>query len=349
MATETETSGGTPRDAGRGGPYTVAVRWVENLGDAAFAYLLLSPVFLLLAVIAFWPLIRTFEMSLHADALRSAQSVGAFVGLQNYIELLTGQRKSLLIRPFIPAVTVNGSFPFIHFQRPFTTALTATFLFAIVSVFFETLIGFGQALVLDQDFSGRRWVRVAIIIPWAVPIVIQGMIFFLMFQPNIGFLVGGPQNPTFLQKIGVLSFSPLSTPSDSMLIIIVADIWKTSAFMALLILAGLQSIDRSLYNVAKVSGASKWQQFKMITLPLVFPTVMVAMLFRTIAALRVFGLIDTISGCSTVPSLSCLVVSSFSQHAYGTSAAIAFITAVIIGILVSVYIVNFARSEMGGI
>ncbi|WP_248904495.1 carbohydrate ABC transporter permease [Halocatena marina] len=349
MATESETQGSIPRDSGKGGPYRAGVRWVENLGDAAFAYLLLLPVFLLLGVIAFWPLLRTFEMSLHADALRSAEAVGAFVGLQNYTELLTGQRRSNLIRPFIPSVAINGAFPFIHVRNPFTTALTATFIFTIVSVFFETIIGFGQALVLDQDFRGRRWVRVAIIIPWAVPIVIQGMIFFLMFQPNVGFLVGGPGNQTFLQQLGVFSSTPLSTPRDSMLIVIVADIWKTSAFMALLILAGLQSIDRSLYDVAKVSGASKWQQFKMITLPLVFPTVMVAMLFRTIAALRIYGLIETVSTCNTVPSLSCLVVKSFGQRAYGTSAAVAFITAAIIGVFVTVYIVNFARSDMGGV
>jgi multiple sugar transport system permease protein len=191
-------------------------------------------------------------------------------------------------------------------------------------------------------------VRVAIIIPWAVPIVIQGMIFFLLFQPNIGFLIGTSENPALLNQLGIVGTTPLANTGDSLLLIIVADVWKTSAFMALLILAGLQSIDRSLYDVARVAGATPWQQFKLITFPLVLPTVLVAMLFRTIAAMRVYGIIQTMSSCQTVPSLSCLVVRSFQGRLYGTSATVAFVTAAIIGIAVSVYIIKFADAEGGG-
>jgi len=343
MATE-QSSDDFERESRRSGPYVRAVRWMENLGDAAFAYLLLAPALLILGVIAFWPLVRTFELSLHADQLVGTGTVGEFVGLTNYVELLTGQRSALLVRPLIPTVVWNDQFPFFHgIANPFTAALTVTFIFTIVSVLVETVIGFGQALVLDQDFRGRRWVRVAIILPWAVPIVIQGMIFFLLFQPNIGFLV----DP--LQQWGIFSATPLSNSVDSLLILVVADVWKTSAFMALLILAGLQSIDRNLYDVARVTGASKWQQFKMITLPLVLPTVLVAMLFRTIGALRIFGLIETVTSCSTVPSLSCLVVSAFSSRQYGTAAAVAFITAGIIAVAVSVYIAKFADTQGGGV
>ncbi|WP_276280993.1 carbohydrate ABC transporter permease [Halorussus caseinilyticus] len=342
MATEHPTDG-TDRESRRSGPYVRAIRWMENLGETSFAYLLLSPALLVLAVIAFWPLLRTFELSLHADQLVGTGTVGEFVGLTNYVELLTGQRAALLVRPLLPTVVWSGDFPFVHgIKEPFHAALTVTFIFTIVSVFFETLIGLGQALVLDQDFRGRRWVRVAIILPWAVPIVIQGMIFYLLFQPNIGFLV----EP--LQTLGVFTSTPLSNSVDSMIILVFADVWKTSAFMALLILAGLQSIDRNLYEVARVSGATRWQQFKMITLPLILPTVMVAMLFRTIGALRIYGLIETVTSCSTVPSLSCLVVSSFSSRQYGTAAAIAFITAAIIAVAVSVYIAKFADTQGGG-
>jgi multiple sugar transport system permease protein len=187
---------------------------------------------------------------------------------------------------------------------------------------------------------------VAIIIPWAVPIVIQGMIFFLLFQPNIGFLIGTAENPTFLNSLGI-STTPLRNTVDSLTLIIVADVWKTTAFMALLILAGMQSIDRSLYDVAKVAGASPWQQFKMITFPLILPTILVAMLFRTIAAMRVYGIIETMAGCSTVPSLSCLVVTTFNSRLYGTSATVAFVTAAIIAVVVSVYIFKFADAEGG--
>lgn len=306
-------------------------RWVENLSDAQFAYLLLAPMLLIMTVIAFWPLLRTFTMSLRADSLYGAQQLGKFVGFKHYVALLTGDIDAQLTRPFF------------DLTQPFKSALTVTFIFTIVSVFFETIIGFGQALVLDQDFRGRRWLRVAILLPWAVPIVIQGMIFFLLFQPGIGFLV----EP--LQNLGIFSATPTANSVDAMIIVIVADVWKTSAFMALIILAGLQSVDRSLYEVARVEGASTWQRFKRVTLPLVMPAVLIAMLFRTIAAMRVFGLIETVTSCSTVPSLSCLVVTTFGARQYGTSATIAFVTAAIIALFVMIYIVKYAGTRASGI
>jgi multiple sugar transport system permease protein len=300
--------------------------WTERLTETQFAYLMLIPVFLLLGVIAIWPLLSTFRLSLFSDSLTGA-TVDEFVGLQNYIQLITGQRDAVLPQPFI------------DFNNPFQSALLVTLIFAVVSVFFETILGFAAALVLDQDFRGRRWFRVALILPWSVPIVIQGMIFFLMFAPGIGFAA----DP--LHDWGIFGATPLTESFDSLVIITIADVWKTTAFMTLLILAGLQSIDRSLYDVGKVAGASRWQQFKMITLPLVMPAVLVAMLFRTINAMRVFGLIETVSDCTTVPSLSCMVVQTFSSGRYGTSAAIAFLTAAIIAAAVLIYIVQFARGQ----
>lgn len=309
----------------RTGPFRTITNWPENLSETAFAYLLLSPVFLILGGVAFWPLAETFWTSLHANSLFSA-GVGSFIGFDHYIALFTGS--AALPRPFL------------DLSQPFTSALIVTVLFTVVSVALETVIGLGQALVLDQDFRGRRWARVAIILPWAVPIVIQGMIFFLMFDPQVAFLT------PILHDWGLITARPLNDPQSSLLIIIIADVWKTSAFMALLILAGLQSVDRSLYDVARVAGATKWQQFKMITLPIILPTILIAMLFRTIAAMRIYGLIETVSGCSTVPSLSCLVVSTFSASKLGSAAAIAFVTAAIIGIFVSVYIVGYAREGL---
>ncbi|EMA41334.1 sugar ABC transporter permease [Halococcus morrhuae DSM 1307] len=313
----------------RSGVYASAVRWLENLSETAFAYLLLAPAFLLLAVIAFWPLLSTFRMSLFADSISGAAQLGEFVGLENYVNLLTGQLDTVALPQ-----------PFFDLSAPFQSALIVTFIFTIVSVFFETIIGLGQALVLDQKFRGRRWVRVAIIIPWAVPIVIQGMMFYLLFRSGIG------PGVAVVEALGG-STSPLVNSAEALPIIILADVWKTTAFMALLILAGLQSVDRSLYDVAKVAGATKWQQFKTITFPLVLPTVLVAMLFRTIAAMRIYGLIETTASCTTVPSLSCLVVTTFSTRRYGTASAVAFVTAAIIGIVVSIYIVRYWQGSQG--
>jgi len=268
--------------------------------------------------------LRTFELSLFSTTLGN---VGEFVGAQNYVELFTGQKDAILpgSTTFLPTN--------LSLDAMVSSALAVTLIFAIVSVFFETLIGLGQALILDQDFYGRRWIRAAIIIPWAVPIVIQGMMFFLMFNSSIGFLTPP------LADLGILApTNTLNDPASSVFIVIVADIWKTSAFMALLILAGLQSIDRGLYDVARVAGATKWQQFKYITFPLILPTIGIAVLFRSVQAMRVYGIIDFVAGCETVPSLSCMVVNTFLTR-QGTSAAIAFTTAGIIGAVVMIIIV----------
>jgi len=306
-----------------------ALDWTERLTEAQLAYFLMVPTFLLLGMIAFWPLASTFEMSLRADSLVGAGNIGDYVGFENYVELLTGQRDAVI------------GVPFLDFSQPFRSAVVVTFIFAAVSVAIETMLGFVAALALNQEFTGRRWVRVALILPWSVPIVIQGMMFFLMFAPGVGFATPP------LAEAGIVDSTPLNDGLDSLMIIVIADVWKTTAFMMLLILAGLQSIDRSLYDVSKVAGASKWQEFKLITFPLVLPAVLVAMLFRTINAMRVYGLIESISGCGTVPSLSCMVVSTFSSRRFGTSAAIAFITAAIIAAVVVIYIVRFARSSEG--
>lgn len=323
MSTDTADSGG--RESRRSGPTVQVMRWMENLSDTQYAYLLLTPVFILLGAVALYPLLRTFELSLFVTRLGQGQ--GTFVGLDNYIELFTGGKDAILpgSTTFLPeAMTLDAMI---------ASALVVTILFAVVSVFFETILGLGQALILDQDFYGRRWIRAAIIIPWAVPIVIQGMMFFLMFNSNIGFLVGP------LADLGILApTNTLNDPASSLFIVIVADIWKTSAFMALLILAGLQSIDRGLYDVARVAGATKWQQFKHITFPLILPTIGIAVLFRSVQAMRVYGIIDFVAGCETVPSLSCMVVGTFLRR-QGTSAAIAFATAAIIGAVVMVIIV----------
>jgi len=307
------------------------LNWLETQTEAVFAYILLAPAFLLLAVIAFIPLVQTFRFSLLADETAAANPFGEFVGFQNYAELLAGEA-------LVPQQFLDPTFETPLLQQ----ALFVTLAFAILSVLFETLIGFGQALVIDQEFYGRRWVRVAIIIPYAIPIVIQAMIFFLMFNPTVGFA------SEFMQSIGVFGQNPLATPSDSFIIVLVADVWKTAAFMALLILAGLQSVDRGLYDVARVSGASPWQQFKYITLPLVAPALLVAMLFRTMDAMRIYGLIDATAGCQTVPSMSCLVITALQEtRRWATASSVAFLTAIVIAFVVLIYLFGLRDTEAG--
>ena len=330
MATDT---GGRTATRPRG-PVSRALTWMENLSEEAYAYLLLVPSMGVLSVIAFWPLLETVRMSLYGDELFGSALLGEFVGLQNYVAVLTNQNP-LVPRPFLDLSGATGVFQ---------QALLVTLLFAVVSVTLETLLGWLMASLMAKDYRGRRWVRVAIILPWAIPIVIQGMIFFLLFRPEVGFLTGP------LQAVGLFSSTPLQNSADSFVIVTVADVWKTSAFMALLILAGRQSVSDDLYDVADIAGATAWQRFRYITLPLVFPALIVAMLFRTMQAMRVYGVIEaTGAGCTTVPSLSCMVVESMfgATQAYGTAAVAAVLTAAIIGVVVTVYVVALSRSGGG--
>lgn len=303
------------------GVHRAAVKWLANLSDDSFAYLLLLPTLLIMGALAIWPLIYTFEISLHANSIGGLY--GEFVGLQNYVEILTGQREATLPSPFF------------SLENPINSGLIVTFVFAFVSVILEAFIGFGMALILDKEFRGRRWVRTAYIIPWAFPIVIQGMIFYIMFTPGLGFATD------LTGWLPYLSENALSHGLTALVVVIIADVWKQSAFVALIVLAGLQSVDRSLYNVAKVAGASPWQRFRLVTFPLVMPSLLIALLFRTIGAMRIYGQIEAIAGCSVVPSLSCMVVRSFNQNAYADAATVAFITASIIGTIVSIYLIKY--------
>ena len=303
----------------------------ENLSEQAYAYLLLVPAFTVLLLFAFWPLASAIRMSFFADVITGGQ-LGEFAGLTNYVQLLTNTNA------LAPAAFVDPSF-----QTPILEqALFMTILFAVLSVTGETLLGFLYAMLMKAEYKGRRLVRLLIILPWAIPIVIQGMIFFLLFRPGYGLLT----EP--LQQIGLFSSLPLNTTFDSFVIVTVADVWKTSAFMALLILAGLESVNQDLYEVADVMGASRWQRFRYITFPLVFPVLMVAMLFRTMGALRVYGIIESTSaGCSTVPSMTCLVTQFMfgSASLYGSAAAVSVLIAIVVGLFIMVYLGFIRRSN----
>ena len=330
MSTE-EQGRGPAGESRKSGPLVAVVRWMENLSEEAYAYLLLTPGFFILLLMAFWPLGSAFRMSFFADQVVGTGRLGGFAGLENYVRLLTDTNA------LAPATFLDPSFQVPLLEQ----ALFMTLLFAILSVVGETILGFLYAMLMKAEYRGRRAVRVLIIIPWAIPIVIQGMIFFLLFNNSVG--IAG----IWLSEIGMFTRNPLSTPENALLVVMVADVWKQTPFIALLVLAGLQSIDRDLYEVARVSGATRWERFKTVTFPLVLPTLLVAMLFRSIGAMKIYGTIVPIAGCNTVPSLSCVVVSTFNSRLYGTSTAVAVLMAVIIGSLMMFYIIPYARTEGG--
>jgi multiple sugar transport system permease protein len=150
------------------------------------------------------------------------------------------------------------------------SSLINTLIFVFTTTFFEIIFGLVIALVINKHFRGRGIVRAAILVPWAIPTVVSSQMWRFMFN----------------DKYGLLNY-----PAMAFAAIIAADVWKTSSFAGLLILAGLQLIPDDLYEAARIDGASSWQQFRKITLPLIKPALLIALLFRTMDAFRVFDLV----------------------------------------------------------
>ena len=177
--------------------------------------------------------------------------------------------------------------------------MNATFVFTVTSVAAEFAIGLGFALIMRQAFRGRGITRAAILVPWVIPTVIAAQLWFFMFSVT-------PGTMNFL--LGLDRFNWLGQPGWAMFAIVFADVWKTAPFVALLLLAGLQTIPEDLYESARVDGASTWQRFLFITMPLLRPAILVALLFRTVDALRVFDLPQVMTqGAFGTESLSILV------------------------------------------
>ncbi len=228
--------------------------------EKLFAIGLIVPVCLFVLVFAFFPIAHSFYLSLHQIILGLPGLGEPFVGLHNYINL------------FSDPVALR--------------AMKNTFIFVFISTFFELVFGLVIALIIHQRFPGRGIVRAAVLVPWAIPTVVSSQMWRFIFNDKYGlmnFLLFGTDINHYRAW--------LAEPVYAFGAIIVADVWKTSAFAALLILAGLQAIPEELYEAAKVDGASAWQRFWRITFPLLRPALLIALLFRTMDAFRVFDLV----------------------------------------------------------
>jgi multiple sugar transport system permease protein len=165
-------------------------------------------------------------------------------------------------------------------------ALRTTLVFVGVTVPSELLVGLGMALVMNEVFRGRGVVRAIVLIPWAIPTVVSSQMWRFIFNDRYGlfnFILFGGDTAQYV--------APLADPQFAMLAIMAAEIWKTAPFAALIILAGLQTISDEVYEAASIDGANSWQKFRHVTLPLLWPALLLALLFRTIDALRVFDLV----------------------------------------------------------
>lgn len=276
------------------------------------------PLLAVMVAVIGWPLADTIHLSF-TDA-RLIGTSGDFVGLANYQKALTG--------------------------HPFRNALVTTAIFAIVSVGLEMLLGVLAALLLDQEFRGRTLLRALMILPWALPTIVNATLWRLIYNPEYGAL------NALLTQIGFLDGyrSWLGEPSSAMASLIVADAWKNFPLVTLIALAALQAVPKDIKAAAVVDGANALARFRFVLWPYLAGPLMVALVLRTIEAFKVFDIIWVMTRggpANTTRSLSILVYQeAFSFQRAGSGASIALIVTLIITVLAAIYITAIRRSAV---
>lgn len=217
-------------------------------------------------------------------------------------------------------------------------ALWNTTFFTVVSVAIELVLGLGIALLINKAFFGRGVVRATILIPWAIPTAVSALMWKFLYDGQNGIVAKYFETVGLVDRMGDL----LTTEAGAMFAVIFADVWKTTPYMALLLLAGLQTIPSSLYEAASIDGATKWQQFTQITLPLLKSSILVALLFRTLDAFRVFDLIYVLTGGGPANSTETISILAykvmFSQPNFGAGSALAVIVFLCVAVISMIYI-----------
>lgn len=280
-------------------------------GSGRLAGLLVSPTFLVLALVAGYPVIAALRDSLYqrGQGLDSQGFViqgDKFVGLKNYTAIFSGE---------------SGT--------QFWNAFWNTTFFTVTTVAIETVLGVIMALVMHRAFRGRGLVRASILVPWAIPTAVSGLLWRWVFQAD------GIAN-------AVIGHQVLWTTEGfhAKLAVIIADTWKTAPFVGLLVLAGLQTISSEVYEAARVDGAGAWQAFWRITLPLVKPVLLVAVLFRLLDVLRMFDLPFVLIGerKKSVETLTMLAYDEATNLRYGPAAAYATILFIYVALVAYAFV-----------
>lgn len=288
-------------------PLSAAAKRQERL-----AYLLLLPTVVVVIGVAFYPLANTIYATFFDARLGSARA-WEFVGLKNYRVLLTDTK--------------------------WWEAVWNTVQFTVTSVFFELVLGLGIALVVNSKFPGRGLMRTAMLVPWAIPTAISSQMWKWMYHDVFGVI-----NDFFTRVVPILDrkIAWVANADTALWALVAVDVWKTTPFMALLLLAGLQLIPADLYEAAAVDGATGWRQFLNITLPLLRPSIVVALIFRTLASLRVFDLVWIMTsgafGTESMATMNQRNLIQFQQLGYGStiSVAIFFVIAIFVVFYIAV-------------
>jgi len=285
------------------------------------AWLFLTPMLVVLALVAAWPLIRTIWLGFtDANLLKMEQA--KWIGLQNF----TGE---------------YGLFQ----DRLWWKAVTNTLWFTFFTVVIETVLGMAVALVLNRKFPGRGLVRAAVLIPWAIPTVVSAKMWSWMLNDQFGLI------NHMLLGLGLID-APMAWTADPDLLmtsVVLVDVWKTTPFMALLILAALQMLPKECYEAAEVDGVHPVKVFFKVTLPLIRPALMVAIIFRALDAIRIFDLVYVLTGTReqsmTMSVYARQQLIEFQEVGYGSAASTLLFF--IVALLTIVYIV-LGRVKLGG-
>jgi ABC-type sugar transport system permease subunit len=293
-----------------------AFRWRLS-SQSRFGLALILPALIAIFGVVLVPLVNSLSLSLHQKDLARPQ-FDAFIGLENYSQLLHNAR--------------------------YLNSLKATATFSLGSVVCELVLGIGVAVVLNQHFKGRGFVRGLIILPWALPSVVNAAMWKWIFNADYGAL------NALVTQLGLTDQYQvwLANPRAAMSLLVLANVWKETPFCALLVLAALQSIPEELYEAAKVDGASAFQRFRRITLRLILPVVMVAGLLQTIWGFQTFELAYIVTGGGPFSSTELISLRiyamTFRSLRFGLGAAMAYLSSLILLIPAVFYIRAAYRS-----
>ena len=286
--------------------------------DARTAWLLLAPSLLIMLGVTLWPVVSTFILSFfHAPT--GINQIRTFVGFGNYIEMLRDQL--------------------------FWATIGRTLYFTIVSVGLELILGLAIAQLIHSHPWGWQFLRLSLIIPWAVPTIVNGAMWRWIYSADFGALNG------LLMQLGLIKhYVPwLTLPNMAMNLVIVADIWHTMPFVALVLQAALATLPEDLDEAAAVDGANAWQRFWQIRLPLLRPAILVALIVRTVDAFRVFDIVYIItSGGPAYKTLTITYLTYLNSFAFGkqgTGAALSFLISTFTIVMALIYIRFLYRPE----
>ena len=294
----------------------------QERADARLGLLLAAPAILTILMIAVIPLAGTIWDSLFRLSLRFENAPRPFIGLDNYVSVLS--------------------------DDAWYNALSVTGLVAGVSVAAELVLGMIIALLINRPFVGRGIVRASVLVPWALTTVVSAKMWAWIYDGRYGVA------NDLLMRLHLID-APiifLVRPEVTLWAMITAEIWKTTPFMALLLLAGLQLIPQELYEASSLDGASPWQAFWRVTLPLLRPTILVALLFRTIDAARMFDLPRVLTNGGPGKSTETIVLytynTMFTSLNFGYGSTLAVVTFLIVMLISFIYIKVLGAPTQGG-